>query len=233
MFSQGAWEELMHQAFASVSNERRLSPSGDSDQRRAEAACRKVQLGEVSQARQCLTGASLAPGTEATFREMQSRRPQEVQRPIPREVLEFEPASPLVVDRKMFCEKSGGCTYEHLRILSDDFDTFELLFEAATSLAQASVPLDIAPALMSARLTALTKPDGGVRAIATGCSLRRLVARTLTKQFASVFEDECAPFQYALSTRAGTDCVGHMFRAATDANHRATVLSVDGIGAFL
>ena len=102
MFCQGAWEELMHEAFASVSNERRLSPSGDSDQRRAEVACRKVQLGEVSRARQCLTGASLAPGTEATFREIQSRRPQEVQRPIPREVLEFEPATPLVVDRKMF-----------------------------------------------------------------------------------------------------------------------------------
>ena len=83
MFSQGAWEELMHEAFALVSNERCLSPSGDSDQRRAEAACHKAQLGEVSRARQCLTGASLAPGTEATFREMQSRRPQEVQRPIP------------------------------------------------------------------------------------------------------------------------------------------------------
>ena len=146
MFSQGAWEELMHEAFASVSNERRLSPSGDSDQRRAEVACRKVQLGEVSRARQCLTRASLALGIEATFRKMQSRRPQEVQRPIPREVLEFEPATPLVVDRKMFLKSlksaprgaspgPGGCTYEHLRILLDDLDTFELLFEAATSLA--------------------------------------------------------------------------------------------------
>ena len=57
------------------------------------------------------------------------------------------------------------------------------------------------------------------------------MARTLAKQFASVFEDECATFQYALSTRAGTDCVGHMFRAVTDANHRATTLCVDGIGA--
>ena len=85
---------------------------------------------------------------------------------------------------------------------------------------------------MGARLTALTKPDGGVRGIATGCSLRRLVARTLAKQFMAVFESECAPFQYALSTRAGTDCVGHMLRAATDADPRLTILSVDGIGAY-
>ena len=26
------------------------------------------------------------------------------------------------------------------------------------------------------------------------------------------------PFQFALSTRAGTDCVGHVIRALTDAN---------------
>ena len=165
------WGELMREATASVSNEHRVSPSRDSDQPRAEAACRKVQLGEVSRARQCLTGASLAPGTEATFREMQSRRPQEVQRPIPREVLEFQPATPLVADRKKFLTSlksaprgaspgRGGCTYEHLSILLDDRDTFELLFEAATSLAQASVLPDIASALMSARLTALTKLDG-------------------------------------------------------------------------
>ena len=52
------------------------------------------------------------------------------------------------------------------------------------------------------------------------------------KQFAEDFEQECSPFQYALSTRAGTDCVGHLLRAATDASPTTTVLSVDGIGAY-
>ena len=46
------------------------------------------------------------------------------------------------------------------------------------------------------------------------------------------FEQECAPFRFALSTRAGTDCVGHVVRASTDAYHRLTILSVDGIGAY-
>ena len=54
------------------------------------------------------------------------------------------------------------------------------------------------------------------------------MAKTLAKQFSKVFETQCAPFQYALSTRAGTDCVGHMLRAATDAEPTATILSVDG-----
>ena len=37
----------------------------------------------------------------------------------------------------------GGCTYEHLKVLMDDQDTLELLFEAATSLAQAAVPVSV------------------------------------------------------------------------------------------
>eukprot|EP00973_Karenia_brevis_P005208 715035-Karenia_brevis.AAC.1 len=42
----------------------------------------------------------------------------------------------------------------------------------------------------------------------------------------------CLPFQYGLSTRAGTDCVGHMLRAATGEDEHATVIAIDGIGAF-
>ena len=42
----------------------------------------------------------------------------------------------------------------------------------------------------------------------------------------------CAPFQFALSTRAGRDCVGHGIRALTDADPTATVLSIDGIGEY-
>ena len=55
---------------------------------------------------------------------------------------------------------------------------------------------------MGARLTALLKPNGG-RGIVTNCTVRRLVARTLAKQFMKAFEAECALFQHALSTKAG------------------------------
>ena len=70
--------------------------------------------------------------------------------------------------------------------------------------------------------------DGGVWGIATGTTLKR--GRRLAKQFMKV-EDECFPFQYALSTRAGTDSVEHMLRAATDQDRTATVLKVHGMGA--
>ena len=224
------WRDVVRVAGAPVHTHTRA-------ERRGSAACRKVQKGEVTRA-----GAALALGDD-TKRELQSRRPETVQSAIPREVLDWEPETPVQIDRKMFMKSlktapkgsspgPGGCTHEHLRVLLDEVGTVELLLEAASSVAQAKVPQEIAEALACARLTALSKTDGGVRGIATGCSLRRLVARTLTKQFAEEFERECAPFQYALSTRAGTDCVGHMLRAACDADGWATVLSVDGIGAY-
>ena len=40
-----------------------------------------------------------------------------------------------------------------------------------------------------------------------------------------------APVQFALSTRAGRDCVGHEVRLTTVLDPRATVLSTDGVGA--
>ena len=243
-FSDGQWGLLAHEALKSIESERPRMPRQETAETRGKTACQKIRMGEVSRARQYLTGATLAPGNDQTLQELQRRRDQEVVRPLSQEVLEFDPERPVILDRPTFLTSlksaprgsspgPGGCTYEHLKTLLDESDTTELLFGAcSSSLAQAKVPEEVASVLMGARLTALTKPDGGVRGIATGCSLRRLVAQTLEKQFMAVFEAECAPFQYALSTRAGTDCVGHMLRAATDADPRLTILSVDGIGAY-
>ena len=243
LFGVGAWDTLVDEAVASIPQARPTPRRSWNMEDRGKAACQKVKFGEITRARQCLTGAALAPGNDDTFDELQRKRPQEIQRELPEHVRGFVPDSPLALDRVAFMKSlktsprgsspgPGGCTYEHLKVLLDETDIFELLFDAVTSLAQARVPASISKALTSARLTALTKKDGRVRGIATGCSLRRLTARTLAKQFAKEFEKECAPFQYALSTRVGTDCVGHLLRAATDANPRATVLSVDGIGAY-
>ena len=109
-------------------------------------------------------------------------------------------------------------------------EVFQLLFRAVEDCASASMPESVSKAFMSATMTALQKPDEGVRGIATGTSFRRLVAKTLARQFGKAVESTCAPFQFALSTRAGTDCVGHVVRALTDENPMVTVLSIDGVG---
>ena len=81
-------------------------------------------------------------------------------------------------------------------------------------------------------MTALSKPDGGVRGIVVGDILRRLVARTMAKQFSKKAEVATAPFQYALSTKAGCECVAHILQALSDRDPGATIMSIDGIGAF-
>ena len=67
------------------------------------------------------------------------------------------------------CSKGpGGCTYEHLKILLDDTDTTELLMSVCNTLAQGKIPANIKSALMGVRLTALSKPLGGVHRQDTG-----------------------------------------------------------------
>ena len=45
-------------------------------------------------------------------------------------------------------------------------------------------------------------------------------------------EEATAPFQHALKTRAGTECVSHILQTLTDLDARTTILSVDGVGSF-
>ena len=114
----------------------------------------------------------------------------------------------------------------------DDRETLLLLTKAAEDLARATVPVEVFRAFMTATMTALEKRDGVVCGFATGTVFRRLVAENLARQFGEKDRGSISLFQYALSTRAGVDCVGHVVRAMTDANPHATVLSVDGIGAY-
>ena len=81
------------------------------------------------------------------------------------------------------------------------------------------------------RLTAFNKPDG-VRGIVVADTVPRFVARTVAQQLATAVEDATAPFQYALSTREGCECIAYALQGLTELNPEATVTSIDGIGAF-
>ena len=138
--------------------------------------------------------------------ELQRCRPQEVFSEIPLEVLNFQPNAPLELDRKIFAEclrraplgnasGPGGCTNEVLRVCLDDPEVLQLLSAAAEDFARGTAPLCATRAFTMATMTALQKKDGGVRGIATGTTFRRLVAKTLARQFSKVVEATCSPFQ--------------------------------------
>ena len=195
----------------------------------------------MSRARQASIGAAFALRNSETLDALRNRRPQERIFDIPQEVLDFQPQCPLQLDPKLFAKclreapsgsspGPGGCTNEMLRLCLEDNDLFQLLHSASEDSASGVVPPTVDRALMSATMTALRKDDGGVRGIATGLAFRRLVAKCLARQFGKEVEAARSPFQFALSTRAGTDCVGHVIRALTDANPSLTVTSIDWRG---
>ena len=67
-------------------------------------------------------------------------------------------------------------------------------------------------------MTALPKPNGGVRGIVSGDVLRRLVARTMAQQLGPAVKAATAPHQYALSTRAGCECIAHALQGLCELN---------------
>ncbi|CAE7467695.1 NSF, partial [Symbiodinium pilosum] len=114
--------------------------------------------------------------------------------------------------RKGAAPGPSGCTGEHLRVLLDDEHCAELLLGAARKLAIAQVPGAILPAFRLGRMVALSKPSRDVRALVMGDAFRRLVARTLAQQLSTEFQRACAPFQFALSTKAGAEALARVER---------------------
>ena len=126
----------------------------------------------------------------------------------------------------------GGTRYEHLRVLIEDPDAWGMFARFAQAFARAEVPQDVMQAMRLGRMTALQKDDGRVRGIVAGTVLRRLVCKTIAKQYAEVFLRTTAPYQFALQTRAGTETVAHLLRHFTDRDPETVIVSVDGVGAF-
>ena len=105
-------------------------------------------------------------------------------------------------------------------------------YEFASLLARGEVPGEVMEILRMGRITALSKPDGGVRGITVGDILRRWVSRTVAQQHSIRVEIATAPIQYALSTRVGCECIAHVIQTLTSIDEEATVVSIDGVGAF-
>ena len=93
--------------------------------------------------------------------------------------------------------------------------------------ARADVPDEIMDAIRLGWLTALRKPNGSVRGIVVGDIVRKLVGRTMAQQFSKRVEVATSPFQCALSTRAGTECVTHVLQTLRDLDERATMGACD------
>ena len=208
-------------------------------ERRALRALQCVQMGELSAGRQALEGAELAPGNKETLREL-NKRPARPRDPIP-ELPATVPAFNL--SEKKFCQNvrsvrrgvaggPSGMTADHDRPLLESARDTHLLFSVAELLAKGHVPIQVGHILRMGRMTALRKDGGGVRGIVAGEVIRRFTAKTIAQQLESVVNVATAPFQYALSTRAGCECIAHALQALTELDTDSTIMSIDGISAY-
>ena len=105
------------------------------------------------------------------------------------------------------------------------------LYDVADGFARGDVNQKVVDALRMGRMTAIQKEDGGVGGV-VGDVFWRVVARTMAIQFSGRCEATTVPFQFALSTRAGCECLTHVMRGATGIDDRTFTMSVDGIGAY-
>jgi hypothetical protein len=248
MFNERRWLELLRaatEAGRTAPAPREPKSPEMAKQAMLDQAVALVRKGRLSEARHRLTAAQLAPGSQATLDELtnEEKRPRALQQPFDQATLQYEPPVRLALDRAVFATSlrsarrgaAGGLLgskSEHYKVMLEGERELEQLGDAAELLARGDVSEHIASALALGRLTALVKPNGKIRGIVTGDTFRRLTARSLEQQFGPQLEEACEPFQFALSTRAGTGSLAHLLRACTDADPRATVIAIDGIGAY-
>ena len=239
----GSVERLLRDPRSQPPPARQARP--DTDNARREHACARVRQGQLSRARQVLTAGVLAPGDDTTLAALRdpARRPPVPRQEIAAESLQVDPAHRVALTVQQVAEalrstKRGaapglsGATAEQYKLLLDEPSVLEAFTAVVNSLARAEVPATVADALALSRLTALRKPNGGVRGIATGDVLRRLVSRVLARTFADVFDRATRPYQYALSTRTGTDALAAVLRAAVEMDPEAVVVSLEGRSAY-
>jgi len=74
------------------------------------------------------------------------------------------------------------------------------------------VPIAIRPVFCGASLCALIKKDGGIRPIAVGCTLRRLVAKTASNLVQEKMAAQLAPIQLGFGVKQGTEAAAHAAR---------------------
>ena len=111
----------------------------------------------------------------------------------------------------------------------------ELLTEVVQLLADGRGPDELAPFLAGAGLMASEKKDGGVRPIAVGEILRRLVAKILCKEVQEAARQHLWPLQVGVASPLGAECAIHIASQWRERNAAApdeVFLKVDFSNAF-
>uniref|UniRef100_A0A1X7SSY7 Reverse transcriptase domain-containing protein n=1 Tax=Amphimedon queenslandica TaxID=400682 RepID=A0A1X7SSY7_AMPQE len=170
---------------------------------------------------------SLAPHSAATFRALQEKHPSpsSSSSPPPPAPTSIFPVTEPEVARAILSfpqGSSGGPDNLRPQLLKDMLSTepqvpghsrFLSSLAAFSSLVlEGRTPDSIRPFFFGARLIALQKKGGGIRPIAVGCSLRRLVAKIACSQVADDMAELLSPRQIGFGVKGGIEAAVHAAR---------------------
>ena len=208
-FAAGQWHDLIMasnkcaEEAATVRQRRARRVQGNQDDRRATRAFNFVQMGELSSGRQALEGEELAPGNEETLKELRKR------------------VAATCVRQK----RSSG------RTISDDDRSSSTSWRAPeictiSSKWQSCWRGDREHCQHHQAREDDGTQEGWWRRAGDCCKGGD------SESDCQAVEVTTAPFQYALSTRAGCECMVHVLQTLTELNPEAIVTSIDGISAY-
>ena len=87
------------------------------------------------------------------------------------------------------------------------------LTDVCNDILRGETPTEIIPLLAGANLSAFVKKDGGIRPIAVGETIRRLVGKTTSTKLTQAFKDSISPLNLGFAVESGAEAAVHAVRA--------------------
>ena len=226
-------QNFMSDPLALVEPTARKRPrSSEAEDVRAKLAGKKLANGDVKGAIRVLSSNdSLLPSDPNTLSILESKHPSrhpDSKLPDPPSAEDAAEALQLTEEqvRKAILSfpggSAGGCDLllpQHLKdlIYKSSGDSGIQLLSSITRLSnkmlRGGVPKDILPVLYGASLIAFSKPNGGVRPIAIGNTLRRLVAKAAAFSVKAELKPKLFPHQLGVSISGGAEAIVHSGRS--------------------
>ena len=205
---------------------------------------RKVAEGHLSAAVRMLEPTTIAPATPATCAILEALHPQ---KPLPTGVPNAHAPYQAGVEEVLAALKTfppgtaggrDGLTALHIKhalsVGGSDLLLDNLLGVVNRALA-GDMPASLRPYWASAPITPLLKPNGGIRPIAVGLTLRRLVSKVALAAVLPAVSEYLQPHQVGVGVRGGAEGLVHALnRLVADQQHSPdlVVVSLDFKNAF-
>ena len=220
-----ALQQLPNQPRRGKKKEAQLEVSQDT--RNARRSLKLIREGQYTRAAQALVSPGLAEQSRSTMAAMEALHPQ-----CPRVApCDTEPSMPPMrfsqeqVAKAIKTFKPGsapgpsGLRAEHLKVAvkSAPANRSDKALEAVTKmvnvLAAAAIPDEAVPFFCGARLYAGNKKSGGIRPIAVGDIIRRLISKCYSYALSEKAAQLLAPYQLGVGVRGGCEALVHTVRA--------------------